>query len=64
MRTTKTVYVGNFGMVDIDYQEDGEFWDLFDSNGGCLNEGNPFWTEPTDEEVNHFICANYLTLPQ
>ena len=63
MKTIKTVYVGNFGNVDVVEQKDENsdvFFDLFDDKGNCLNEGDIFWDEPTDDDVNNYVTANYL----
>ncbi len=63
MTTEFTVEVPGVGKVDVDRQSDGQdangneqfFWDLFDEAGSCLNEGNPFWTKPTENEVLTFF---------
>ena len=60
MTTEFSVEVPNVGKVDVDRQNDGQddFWDLFDQDGFCLNEGNPFFTLPTEKEVIDFVTAN------
>ncbi len=60
MTTEFSVEVPNVGKVDVDRQNDGQddFWDLFDSDGFCLNEGNAFYTLPTKQEVIDFVTAN------
>jgi len=63
MKTEFTVDVPSIGKVDVVRQDNGEgedgkteyFWDLFDSDGSCLNEGACFWTKPTKKEVLDFF---------
>jgi hypothetical protein len=59
MKTEFTVDVPTIGKVDVCRQDEGmtdPFWDLFDSETDeCLNEGTPFWTKPTVEEVFDFF---------
>lgn len=64
MKTIKQYLVPNFGLVDVVEQIDESdcvFFDLFDSSGDCLNEGNIFWIEPTEFEVCNYVTNNYLT---
>ena len=28
-----------------------DFYDLYDDQGNCLNEGDPYWELPSEEEV-------------
>jgi hypothetical protein len=58
MKTEFTVDVPTIGKVDVVVQGEGEdtFWDLFEADtGNCLNEGQPLWTKPTDEDVLDFF---------
>jgi hypothetical protein len=32
-----------------------EFWDLFDEQGSCLNEGCPLWQRPSQKTVLDFF---------
>lgn len=32
-----------------------DFYDLYDSEGHCLNEGEPFYCKPTIEEVTEYL---------
>lgn len=54
--TEFTVNVPDFGDVDVVRQDDDDtYWDLFDSDGECLNYGQPFWTLPTESQVIDYI---------
>ena len=61
--TEFSVKVPVIGKVDVVRQDDGTdasgnpeyFWDLFDSNGTCLNEGNAFYERPSRKEVLDFL---------
>ena len=57
MKTVASYHVLGFGQVDVVEQDDtGDcFWDLFGPTGECLNEGNPFWKQPTRGEVGAFL---------
>lgn len=56
-----SVDVPGVGKVDVERQNDGQddFWDLFADDGSCLNEGNPFWSLPTADEVIKFVQENH-----
>ena len=58
--TEFSVETPEYGKVDVDRQFDGQddFWDLFDVDGFCINEGNPFFTKPTEEQVLEFRKLN------
>ena len=54
-----TLILKNFGdgIVEI-YEEKDEndtWFDLYDSAGSCLNEGEPFWDVPSLVEVEDFM---------
>lgn len=59
MRTAKTVFVKNFGNVQVVRQDSpGDvFFDIFGEDGRCLNVNKPFWTEPSDEEVRQCLSS-------
>lgn len=58
MLTVTSYHVPGFGAVDVVEQNDAgdRFWDLFASSGECLNEGDPFWREPTRNQVEEFLA--------
>lgn len=58
MATCVTYHIAGFGLVDVVEQNDtgNRFWDLFGASGECLNEGSPFWMEPTRCEVEQFLA--------
>ena len=58
MLTVASYHVPGFGAVDVVEQNDAgdRFWDLFASSGECLNEGDPFWREPTRNQVEEFLA--------
>jgi len=47
--------------VDVIEQEEVDtgdpFYDLFDEDGSCLNEGDIFWEQPTLEEVKAYLSS-------
>ena len=44
------------GYVNPEKPEAGyDFFDLFDSDGFCLNEGDPFFTLPNEDEVRAYL---------
>jgi hypothetical protein len=49
--------VSVYGCLDTDTPEgEYEFFDIFDHDSGeCLNEGNPFETVPTPEELTDYL---------
>ena len=61
MKTEFTINVPRVGNVDVVRQLEDKtnepFWDLFDCDGNCLNEGDPFWTKPTRKDVFDFFKA-------
>jgi hypothetical protein len=63
MITEFTVVHHAFGNVDVVRQFDGEayFWDLFDDAGDCLNEGDAFYTKPTEREVKEYLTRSLLS---
>lgn len=62
-KTEFTVDVPEVGKVDLVRYYDGDdgegnpqfFWDLYDQNGTCLNEGTAFWAKPTKTEILNFF---------
>ena len=36
---------------------DGPYFDLFDGDGECINEGAPLFREPTDDEIRLVLAA-------
>lgn len=62
MKTEFTVDVPTIGKIDVVAQmgegtTNGvpEFWDLFDEQGTCLNEGSPLWSKPSRKDVLDFF---------
>ena len=45
-----------FGCWDNETEENTfDFFDVYDSVGTCINEGEPFWKEPTRESLKEYI---------
>lgn len=44
----------------VDASEQPDFYDVFDNNGTCLNEGNPFYTMPTEGQLEVFLANEGL----
>lgn len=38
-----------------------DFYDVFDTNRNCLNEGYPFYTVPTDAQIELLLLQSGLT---
>lgn len=32
-----------------------KFYDVFDQNDECINEGEPFFDEPTEKDIKEFV---------
>ena len=32
-----------------------EFYDLYDEDGNCLNEGDPWYERPTEQDVEQYL---------
>jgi hypothetical protein len=46
-----------YGIYD-EQSEDGigfEYYDVYDSNGNCINEGDPFFDYPTVKEIEAML---------
>jgi hypothetical protein len=61
-----------YGMFDIYacYESDADylsrnvsFYDVYDKNGVCVNEGDPFYTFPTFQEVYDNYYRPHLKIP-
>lgn len=46
--------------VSVQEFDDGDCYDLFDQNGNCLNEGCPFFSIPTREQVVEFVTTGKI----
>jgi len=45
-----------YGCWDNDTLElEYDFFDVYDENGECINEGNPFWEFPTRQEIKEYV---------
>ena len=56
-----TYYIGDqkyylYGAYkDMTPENEYDFYDIYDSNGICLNEGDPFWEIPPPMEMQEYI---------
>jgi len=60
MITIATYKVDGRGIDVIEQEEEGTgdpFYDLFDEDGSCLNEGDIFWDLPSIEEVKEYLAS-------
>ena len=41
--------------VKLYYYKEDDFYDIFDQDGECLNEGTPFYFRPTFWQIKEFL---------
>ena len=52
-----TIYDETFSVYGI-YNDDNnyfDYYDVFDENGNCVNEGSPFYQLPTVEQIKEIL---------
>jgi hypothetical protein len=40
---------------DIYFEPEGDYYEIYDALGNCLNEGNLFFEKPTIEQIKELI---------